>query len=85
MSKKSDKRAARTAAAQSRDADLVEQAKRDPMLLDWMRESRKSDPAGFARAAAMSRYHAARPSSPDYQRALVAVGGLAALDSAPNT
>lgn len=81
MSKKSEQRAARQAAAQARDAELVERAKRDPFLIAHLRNSRAADPKGFSEVAARVRSVAARPSDPDYRRALVSVGGLAALDS----
>lgn len=79
------RKADRIAAAQARDAAIIEQAKRDPFLADWMTQSRTLDPKGFAKACAMARQTAQRPSSPDYQRALVALGGMAALESAPTT
>lgn len=83
---KADTRVARQAAAQARDAELVERAKRDPFLIDYLRSSRDKDPAAFAQVAARVRAVARRPSSPDYRRALVSLGGLAALDAdAPNT
>lgn len=81
MGRKQEERAARQAAAQARDAELVERAKRDPFLIAHLRNSRAADPEGFAQVAARVRSVAARPSDPDYRRALVSVGGLAALDS----
>ena len=86
MGTKAEQRAARQAAALARDADLVERAKRDPFLIAHLRNSRAADPAGFAEVAARIRAVAARPSSPDYRRALVSLGGLAALEAdAPHT
>ena len=85
MSKKSEQRAARAAAAQARDADLVERAKRDPFLIAHLRNSRATDPEGFAQVAAKVRSVAARPSDPDYRRALVSMGGLAALEAEPTS
>ncbi len=82
---KADTRAARIAAAQARDADLVERAKRDPFLIAHLRNSRAADPKGFAEVAARVRAVAARPSSPDYRRALVSLGGLAALEAEPTS
>lgn len=79
MMTKSERRQARIAAARARDAALLESGSRDPMLLDWLRGSRTTDPRGFARAIALARREAARPSSPDRDRALVALGGLRAL------
>lgn len=81
MGTKAEKRAARTAAAQARDQALVERASGDPLLLDWLKKSRELDPRAFARAAAGARHHAARPSSPEHQRALVVLGGLQALEA----
>lgn len=82
---KADTRAARQAAAQARDAELVERAKRDPFLVAHLRNSRAADPAAFAQVAARVRAVAARPSDPDYRRALVSLGGLAALESEPTS
>ena len=78
---KAERRAARIAAAQARDARIVEGGARDPFLLDWLRESRSLDPAAFKRALDLAQREAARPSSPDHQRALVALGGLRALQA----
>lgn len=82
---KADTRAARQAAAQARDAELVERAKRDPFLIAHLRNSRAADPAAFAQVAARVRAKAARPSDPDYWRALVSLGGLAALEAEPTS
>lgn len=79
MGRKSDRRDQRIAAARARDQELIESASRDPMLLDWMQQSRKRDPQGFKRAALQAMRVATRPSAPDYQNALVALGGLKAL------
>lgn len=76
---KSQKRAQRVAAAQARDAQIVEGGARDPFLIDWLRGSREKDPAAFQKALALAEREAARPSSPDHARALVALGGLRAL------
>lgn len=78
---KSERRAARIAAAQARDAQIVEQATRDPFLVDWLRGSREKDPGAFQKALALAEREAARPSSPDHARALVALGGLRALQA----
>ncbi len=79
MGSKSTQRAARTAAALARDSAIVDAARRDPFLLDWMQQSRELDPVGFARAISMAKREAARPSSPDRAQALVALGGLTEL------
>lgn len=76
---KSQKRAARVAAAQARDAAVIEAGSRDPFLIDWLRGSRQKDPAAFQKALALAEREAARPSSPDHARALVALGGYRAL------
>lgn len=78
---KTERRAARIAAAQARDAQIVAAAQRDPFLVDWLRGSREKDPAAFRRALDLAQREAARPSSPDHQRALVALGGLRALQA----
>lgn len=82
---KADTRAARQAAAQARDADLVERAKRDPFLIAHLRNSRAADPVAFSQVAARVRAVAARPSDPDYRRALVSLGGLTALEAEPTS
>lgn len=79
--KKAQLRAARIAAAQARDAQIVAAAQRDPFLVDWLRGSREKDPAAFRKALDLAQREAARPSSPDHQRALVALGGLKALQA----
>jgi hypothetical protein len=79
MGKKSEERAARIAAAQKRDSAIVEAARRDPFLLDWMRQSRELNPMAFAQAVSMAKREARRPSSPDRDQALVALGGMIEL------
>ena len=81
MNTKSQKRAARIEAARARDAAIVAAGQRDPFLLDWLRGSRERDPAAFQRALALAEREAARPSSPDHARALVALGGYRALQA----
>jgi hypothetical protein len=81
MGRKAEQRQQRTAAAQARDAQIIASGQRDPLLLDWMKESRQRDPAGFHKAAAHARHQAARPSSPERVQALVALGGLQALEA----
>ena len=82
MGRKSERREQRIAAARARDRELIERASRDPMLLDWMQQSRQRDPRGFRRAAVQAMRVATRPSAPDYHEALVALGGLQALGTA---
>lgn len=82
MGKKSERREQRVAAARARDRAIIDQALRDPMLLDWMQQSRDANPAAFKRAALHALRTATRPSDPHYREALVALGGLQALGAA---
>lgn len=79
MGKKAELREVRLRAALDRAAAVKQAAAKDPLLLDWLRESADKDPGGLARAARMARAESKRPSSPNYHQALVAMGGLEAL------
>jgi len=79
MGKKAEQREARLQAALDRAAAVKQAAATDPLLLDWLRESAQKNPAALAQAAKMARAKSQQPSSPDYQQALVAMGGLEAL------
>lgn len=79
MSASSDRKAARRAAAIERDATILEAGSRDPMLMDWLAESKKLDPDALERAIARIMKVAERPSHPDYQRALIVLGAARSL------
>ncbi|MFO0578685.1 MAG: hypothetical protein U1A78_32180 [Polyangia bacterium] len=82
MGRKSERREQRVAAARARDRAIIDQARQDPMLLDWMQQSRAANPEAFKRAALHALRTATRPSDPHYREALVALGGLEALAAA---
>jgi len=74
MGTSASRKAARRAAAIERDAKILEAGGRDPMLLDWLEQSRKLDPDALERAIQRVMKVAGRPSHPDYQRALIVLG-----------
>lgn len=76
MGKKSEERARRIAAARARDSAIIEQGAADPMLVDWLEQSRLQDPGAYRRAKAAVLREARRPSSPTYQQALLSFGGM---------
>ena len=74
------KKKARTEAAQHRDRELARMGGQDPLLRSELEAVRKEKPKADWRAVVERvQRDAAKPSSADHQRAVVALGALRAM------
>ena len=81
MGKKADRQAARIAAAQARQVELLAAGAKDPLLCSALQDGRKEHPASWSKARQRAEHDAQRPSSANYQQALVALGAMQAVEA----
>lgn len=82
MGRKADRRATRVAAAQARQIELLAAGAKDSLLCGALQDARaERHPEAWRKALRKAERDAQRPSSPNYQQALVTLGAMRAVEA----